>query len=251
MVKSLLTAVMLLALVGVALPLFLAGQASKDQAPALGDPQQYKRTMLERMRRAEPTYRGDNDMRLKWEWYDGMSRSYLFEKNAIVEEASTGQPHMLRPQWVLRNVKVSFQEIFQLSARDDEKLIPILSYMEMLSNAPSATFEGLTLYGKEGEVKGTITRKYTVSTMDYPVTWANAGVLRRGYFVFVDALEYKDPKSGKLEIARGNAYDAVNLRWKDIKNRNADDMSEEKAAEDRRLLREAYAKSLKDSVPER
>jgi hypothetical protein len=158
---------------------------------------------------------------------------------------------MLRPQWVLRNVKVSFQEIFQLSARDDEKLIPILSYMEMLSNAPSATFEGLTLYGKEGEVKGTITRKYTVSTMDYPVTWANAGVLRRGYFVFVDALEYKDPKSGKLEIARGNAYDAVNLRWKDIKNRNADDMSEEKAAEDRRLLREAYAKSLKDSVPER
>jgi hypothetical protein len=251
MVKSLLRAVILLALVGAARPLVLAGQASNNQGPSIGDPEQYKRTMLERMKREPPTYRGDNGIRLKWEWYDGMSRSYLFEKLTLVEEVSTGQPHLLRPQWALRNIKVSFQDIFQLGDPDGDKLIPSLSYPGMLSNAPSATFEGLTLYGKDGEVKGTITRKYTVSTMEYPVTWANAGVLRRGYFIFLDALEYIDQKSGKLEIARGVAYDAVNLRWKDIKNRIADDMSEEKAAEDRRLLRDAYAKSLKDSVPDR
>jgi hypothetical protein len=76
-------------------------------------------------------------------------------------------------------------------------------------------------------------------------------VLPRNLYTFVDALEYNDPKTGKVEIASGNAPDAVNLRWKDIKNRVADDMSEGKATEDRRLLREALAKSLRESIPER
>ena len=72
-----------------------------------------------------------------------------------------------------------------------------------------------------------------------------------GRFYFIDAIEYKDQKSGKLETARGVSYDAVNFRWRDIKKRVADDISEARAVERRQLMREAFAKSLKASVPER
>jgi len=251
MFRPITAAVALLAIGAIANPFEPRGRISAAQLQSIGDPEQLKQTLLERMKREPPTYRGDNNIRLKWEWYDGISRSYLFEKNSLVQEASVGQPNVLRSQWVFRNVKVTFQDIFRLASQDDEKLVPILSYYTMLSNSPSSTFEGLSLYGKDGELKGTITRKYTVATSDYPTTWANAGSTARSRYVFVDALEYKDPKTGKLEIASGNTSDAVNVRWKDIKNRIADDMSEEKATEDRRLFREAFAKSLKESIPER
>ena len=237
--------------------------SSTVQARSTGDPQQLKETILDRIVRKRPMYRGDNGARLKWEWWDGVSRSYFFEKNALVRAISTGHPSVLRPQWVLRNVKVSFQEIYGLDDGDDDKLVPILSHLSVVHSAPSSTFEGLTLYGKNGEAKGTISRKYTVSTKDYPSTYVSrmAASLERheeesgdnvpGYFDFVSALEYKDSKNGKLEIARGNAADAVNLRWGDIKNRIADDLSEEKAAEDIKLLRDAYHKSLNETVPDR
>jgi len=57
--------------------------------------------------------------------------------------------------------------------------------------------------------------------------------------------------AAQLKIASGNASDAANLRWGDLKGRIADDMSEDKATEDRRLVRDAFAKSLKESIPER
>jgi hypothetical protein len=251
MFRPTLMAMVILVVVAIANPFEPRGRISAAQLPSIGDPEQLKHTLLERMKREPPTYRGDNNIRLKWEWYDGVFRSYLFEKNNLVQEVSAAQPNLLRPQWVSRNVKVTFQDIFQLTSEADDKLVPILAYYTMLSNSPSSTYEGLTLYGKDGELKGAITRKYTVSTSDYPRTWANAGVLPRNLYTFVDALEYNDPKTGKVEIASGNAPDAVNLRWKDIKNRVADDMSEGKATEDRRLLREALAKSLRESIPER
>jgi hypothetical protein len=251
MFKPILTATVIVVAFASAIPFGPRGRIRAAQLQGIGDPEQLKKTLLERMKREPPTYRGDNNLRLKWEWYDGVSRSYLFEKNTLVQEVSAGQPNLLRPQWVFRNIKVTFQDIFQLTSQDDDKLIPILSYYTMLANSPSATFEGLSLYGKDGELKGAITRKYIVSTADYPTSWVNAGSAGRSRFSFVDALEYKDPKTGKLEIASGNASDAVNLRWADIKDRIADDMSEEKASEDRRLVREAFAKSLKESIPDR
>jgi hypothetical protein len=251
MFRPILTAAVLVVVLGSAVPFEPRFRVSAAQSPGIGDPEQLKKTLLERMKREPPTYRGDNNLRLKWEWYDGMARSYLFEKNILVQEVSAGQPNLLRPQWVFRNIKVTFQDIFQLTSQDDDKLVPILSYYTMLASSPSATFEGLSLYGKDGELKGAITRKYIVSTADYPTSWFNAGSAGRSRFSFVDALEYKDPKTGKLEIASGNASDAVNLRWGDLKGRIADDMSEDKATEDRRLVRDAFAKSLKESIPER
>jgi len=207
------------------------------------DPEQLKRTMLERMVRLQPTYRGDNGDRLKWEWYDGVVRSYFFEKGAIVEEVSASQGSLLRADHVFQGIKVTFQEIFKLTDADDEKLVPILSSLALLSHARRDVFEGLILLGKHGEVKGPITRKYVASAKD----------ARRlgGYFDFYTVLEYKDPETGELHIAGGAFYDSVNLRWRDIKNRVADDMTEERAAEARVMDREAYAKSLKASVPEK
>jgi len=226
-------------------PSVSAAQASFDR-----DPQQLKGTLLERMKREPPSYRGDNNARIKWEWYDGTARSYLFEKSQLIQEMSADSPHLLRADWVFRDVKVTFQEVFQLESKDDEKLLPILSYYAMLEHAPSSSFEGLTLFGKDGEIKGVITRKYVVATTDYPTTFVNVG-LPRHPFNFVDALELKDPKTGKLEIASGNASDAINLRWKDIKTRVVDEMSEANAANGRRMFREAFAKSLKESIPVR
>jgi hypothetical protein len=221
------------------------------QESALGDPSRLMQTVLERMTREPPAYRGDANARLKWEWWDGMTRSYLFEKHEMVEEVSVGQPNELRPEWVFRNIKVTFQDIYRMPDQSDDKLVPILSYYAMLQSAPSASFEGLKLYGKDAELKGTITRKYTVSTAEYPMTWANAGNLVRSHFHFVEALEYKDAKSGKIEIASGNASDAITLKWGDIKNNVADDMSDSMATEQRRNLRAAVAKSLKESIPDR
>jgi hypothetical protein len=166
MFKSVVTAVVIIAIVAIVDPFESRRRISAAQLPSIGDPEQLKQTLLERMKREPPTYRGDNNIRLKWEWYNGVAASYLFEKGNLVQEASAGQPNVLRPQWVFRNVKVTFQEIFRLTSQDDEKLVPILSYYTILSNSPSSTFEGLPLYGKDGEPKGTITRKYTVSTSD-------------------------------------------------------------------------------------
>lgn len=111
------------------------------------------------MVRLPPTYRGDNGSRLKWEWYDGIARSYLFEKNAIVEEVSASQGSLLRTDYVFQGVKITFQEIFQLTDKDGDKLVPVLSYWSLLSNARRDVFEGLTLLGKQGEVT-------TLSTFD-------------------------------------------------------------------------------------
>jgi hypothetical protein len=221
------------------------------QEPSIGEPARLIQTVLERMTREPPAYRGDGGTRLKWEWWDGIWRSYLFEKHQLLEEVTAGLPNEPRDEWVYRNVKVTFQDVFRMPPQSDDKLAPILSYYVLLNQAPSATFEGLALYGKDGELKGTITRKYTVSTADYPMTWSNAGTMARSRYLFVEALEYKDAKSGKVDIAAGNSSDAFNLKWGDIKDRVVDDMSESMATERRTRLRAAFAKGLKESIPER
>src|SRR5437867_9452160 len=128
MLRSVITALVIVIGVAIANPLESRGRISAAQVPSVGDPQQLKQTLLERMKREPPTYRGDNNIRLKWEWYDGVFRSYLFEKNNLVQEVSAGQPNLLRPQWVFRNVKVTFQDIFRLTSQDEDKLVPILAY---------------------------------------------------------------------------------------------------------------------------
>jgi hypothetical protein len=82
----------------------------------------------------------------------------------------------------------------------------------------------LTLLGKQGEVKGPFKTKVVINGF---VLDAYIGSL----------LQYVD-KEGKERLAIGVAEDAYTIRWKDIKNRIVDDMSEEKALEDLRLERD-------------
>ena len=73
-------ATLLVATGGVSHPDELRGGVSAAQLPSLGDPAQLKRTLLERMTREPATYRGDNNIRLKWEWYDWISQRCLLRR---------------------------------------------------------------------------------------------------------------------------------------------------------------------------
>jgi hypothetical protein len=185
-----------------------------------------KQTILSRLKRDKVTYRGDKpgQIRIRWEWYDTVVRNYIFEKRILLRELSANEKHSLRPEWVYKDMKVTFEELFQLGPEDDDKLLPILSHQSLLDMVPKASLEGLTLLGKQGELKGEILRKYKVRTI---------------YFdIYTNRLEYKN-SSGKAEMAFGIASDAFTLRWKDIKNRLVEDISEAKQLEDLRLERDA------------
>ncbi len=197
-----------------------------------------KRTILQRMGRKEVTFRGGKpgEMRVRWEWYDSVISRYRFEKRVLMNEKSAQEKYALRSRWVFMDMRVSFQELFALGSEHDDKLMPIIASQWLVSAAPSATFEGLTLRGKKGEVKGVVKRKFTVRGYDAE------GVERiAGYRAYIDRLEYEDEK-GNLRVARNKySWDAFTVRWGDIKQRVADDMTVAKAIEDLRLDRDALA----------
>ncbi len=115
-----------------------------------------KRTILQRMERREVTFRGGKpgEMRVRWEWYDSVISRYRFEKRVLMNEKSAQEKYALRSRWVFMDMRVTFQELFALGSEHDDKLMPIIASQWLVSAAPSATFEGLTLRGKKGEVKG-------------------------------------------------------------------------------------------------
>ncbi|MDA2925553.1 hypothetical protein MYX65_13050, partial [Acidobacteria bacterium AH-259-L09] len=152
----------------------------------------------------------------------------MFEKAMLLSEISMNEKYVLQPMWVFKDMKVTFQELFQLGPEDDDKLLPIVSHRGLLAMAPSASFEGLTLLGKKGEVKGTITGK-----KKHPGESTLFGLK-----LPVHGLQYKDPE-GKLVTSKIKwGQDAYTIRWKDIKDRIADEMSEAKAIENLRLERD-------------
>jgi hypothetical protein len=186
-----------------------------------------KQTVLSRLKRGEVTYRGDKpgEIRIRWEWYDKVVRSYIYEKAALIQEQSADSMYVLRVGWVYRDMKTTFQELYGLAAADDDKLLPILSYQAMVRAMPQSTLAGLTLLGKHGEVKGTQVRKYAVKTL-----LADQVVYH---------LEYVDATGKKKNTLMGLSYDAFTLRWKDIKDRVADEVSAAKEIEDLQLERDA------------
>ena len=194
-----------------------------------------KWTILQRMEREEVTFRGkkEGEKRIQWEWVDDVVNRYLFEKRVLLIEKSVQEKYALRSRWVLKNMKVTFQELFDLGSENDDKLLPILSHRELLFMVPAATFEGLTLRGKKGEVKGIVKRKFR--------RWENEVEATVRFIGYIDRLEYEDEK-GKLRVAKSKfSWDAFTFRWGDIKDLVADDMSQAKAIEDLRLDRDARA----------
>ncbi len=206
----------------------LAGPALAQPAKDDDRVAENKRLILSRMKRDPVTYRGDKpgEVRVKWEWWDKVFNRYVYEKNALLRELAADEKYPIRELWAFRNMKVTFQEAFQLGPEDDDKLVPIISHQGLVSMVPAASFNGLTLLGKHGEVKGPFKRKYKSRFVNLYNVWINT------------RLEYVNDK-GKPTNAGGMSYDAVTVRWKDIKNRVLDDVSLAKDREDAEMERDA------------
>lgn len=187
-----------------------------------------KEVLLSRLRRPEIDFRAKKGQRrIRWEWYDQVLRSYFWEKGILAAELSEQEKYALRFRWVYQDMEVTFQEIFQLGPEYDDVLVPILSHGGLLNAIPSSSFDGLTLLGKKGEVKGPFVRKFI-----------NRETSSSGRIFYPVRLEYKN-KKGEVKIARGKSWDAFTLRWKDIKDRVADSVTLDRIHEDRRMYREA------------
>lgn len=201
-----------------------------------------KQTIFSRLKRDPLKYRGEKpgEIRIHYMWYNKVVNDFIFEKNVLLEEASVGEKFAVREGWFYKDMKVTFQELFQLGADQDDKLLPILSDSSILYRAPASTFEGLTLRGRHGEVKGTVTRKLKLISYLYALRY------------FTEWLEYKDSENGKLKLMSlgltGGFYpDSTNVLWKDIKDRVAIDMSEAKILEDMRMERDAQYPAVDDA----
>lgn len=203
-----------------------AAHAQAFQLPDQARVEQNKKTIFARLKRDKVAYRGDKpgQIRIKWEWVNQVLSNYVFHKRSLLRELSAGEKYELRDRWVYKDMKCTFQEIYALGPEDDDKLFPLSRYNWLLDLAANHTFEGLTLLGKQGEEKGRFKTKVVVNGF-------------YGYNFISSLLRYED-KEDKERLAWGIAEDAYTLRWKDLKQRIADDMSEEKALEDIRLERD-------------
>ncbi len=194
-----------------------------------------KQTLLSRLRREQVEYRGDGlGHRVKSEWVDKMVRDYVLQKLVIVGESSVGEKYEVSSRWVFKDVKVTFQELFGLGPEDDEKLLPLSYGDELLDLMPTYALEGLTIRGKGAEVKGPYKRSVVIT--GHALTFANVlGVgLRRPVATFPLYVN----SDGKEKLALGVARDAYTVKWKDIKNRVVDDMSDTAHVEKLRLMRD-------------
>jgi hypothetical protein len=65
MSRAIQTAGLILVVVAITDPIAPSGRIAVAQGSSIGDPGQLMQTVLERMTREPPTYRGDNNIRLK------------------------------------------------------------------------------------------------------------------------------------------------------------------------------------------
>jgi hypothetical protein len=192
--------------------------AQEQQLPDQERVARHKQTILSRLKRDKVEYRGDGSgLRVKSEWVDKMMGEYHYQKHLVIAEASLTEKYALRSTWVLKDMKVTFQEIFNLGPEDDGKLFPLSYASGVLYYVPAYSWEGLTFLGKHGEVKGPFKRRIAIDAGIFPLYLNN---------------------DGKEKLTIGVARDAYTLKWKDIKNRVLDDMSEEDAMERLKLLRD-------------
>jgi hypothetical protein len=200
-------------------------QQSSDQERVA----KHKQTILSRVKREKVEYRGaGTGLRIKSEWVDQIMNEYAYQKNILLAEVAVSEKYSLRSTWVLKDMKVTFQEVFNLGPEDDEKLFPLSYVSGVLSSTPTYSWEGLTFLGKNGEIKGPFKRRIAIEGYLYPM-YLNS--------------------DGKEKITVGMARDAYTLKWKDIKNRVLDDMSEADVVERLKLLRDKL--SWEDAEPYR
>jgi hypothetical protein len=128
-----------------------------------------------------------------------------------------GSNQALQDCW---DLQLKFNEIFPVT--DDEVLIPVTQTLASL--APASTFTGLTAYGRHHEVKARIIAKRLEMC-------CNSNLLPS----LITSKPYYKPY---FQTDRGHAYPYKNeilLRWADVKDKIAYDLSENKAQEDLQL----------------
>jgi hypothetical protein len=217
----------------------LSGQTAAAPVPQVSDQERVarnKQTILSRLKRDTVEYRGDAPgLRVKSEWVDKVVRDYTHQKLLLAGEQSVGERYELSPRWVFKDMKVTFQELFNLSAEDDEKLLPLSYGDELLNLIPSYSFEGVTILGKGGEVKGQYKRSGAITGPSLML--ANA---RHPRFLRYTPLIFPlyTNREGKERLSLGLARDAYTVKWKDIKNRVVDDMSDTVHVEKLKILRD-------------
>lgn len=197
-----------------------------------------KQTILSRLRREKVEYRGlGSGLRFKSEWVDKVVRDYAHQKVVLSAELSVGEKYALNARWIFKDMKVTFQELFNLGPEEDEKLLPLSYGDELLNMMPGYALEGLTILGKGGEVKGPYKRSAVLSGPSLAAAHgANPDLLLLRTTTLIFPLYVN--KEGKERIALGLARDAYTVKWKDIKNRVFDDMSEAAYTDKLSLLRD-------------
>ena len=195
-----------------------------------------KQMILSRLKRERVEYRGDAPgLRFKSEWVDKIVRDYAHQKLVLAGELSVGERYELSNRWIFKDMKVTFQELFNLGPEDDEKLLPLSYGDELLNMIPSYSLEGITILGKGGEVKGPYKRSVAVAGPSLILANRESPRLLRETSVIFPLYVNRE---GKERIALGLARDAYTVKWKEIKNRVVDDMSEAIYMERLRLLRD-------------
>ncbi|HEY0171897.1 MAG TPA: hypothetical protein VGB98_12805 [Pyrinomonadaceae bacterium] len=231
--KRALNSSLILVLVLLAGPPAAARQASDQERVAKN-----KETILSRLKREKVEYRGvGSGLRFKSEWVDKVVRDYAHQKLVLAAELSAGEKYALNNRWIFKDMKVTFQELFNLGPEDDEKLLPLSYGDELLNMMPGYALEGMTILGKGGEVKGPYKRSAALSGPSLAAAnGANPDLLLLRATTLIFPLYVN--KEGKERIALGLARDAYTVKWKDIKNRVVDDMSEATYADKLSLLRD-------------
>jgi hypothetical protein len=208
-------------------------------APQISDQERVarnKQTILSRLKRDTVEYRGDAPgQRIKSEWVDKVVRDYTHQKLVLAGELSMGERYELSDRWIFKDMKVTFQELFNLGAEDDQKLLPLSYGDELLNLIPSYTFEGMTILGKGGEIKGPYKRSAAIAGPSLMLANAqHLRLLRSSPLIFPIYVN----REGKEKLSLGIARDAYTVKWKDIKNKVVDDMSETIHVEKLKLLRD-------------
>lgn len=227
----------------------LSGQTTATATPQVSEQERVaknKQIILSRLKRDTVEYRGDGlGLRVKSEWVDKVVRDYTHQKLVLAGEMSTGERYELSPRWIFKDMKVTFQELFNLSADDDEKLIPLSYTTELLNLIPSYTLEGVTILGKGGEVKGPYKR--SAALVGPSLMMANAKHPRFFRYTPLIIPLYTNSQ-GKEKLSLGIARDAYTVKWKDIKNKVFDDMSDTVQVEKLKILRDYITEDEYDDL---
>ena len=193
-------------------------QEPKPAAPAeaaqqLPDPERvarHKQTILSRVKRDKVEYRGDGSgLRVKSEWVDKVTSEYYYQKQLLIAEVSLSEKYALRSTWVLKDMKVTFQEIFNLGPEDDEKLFPLSYASGLLYSVPAYSWEGLTFLGKNGEVKGPFKRRISIDAGIFPLYLNSDGKEKLTKSKSIGKLVVTDTGGGCVQSTQGDRMGVI------------------------------------------